>query len=109
MALGVVRPAKTHYPAVQQDLAGVGRLGAGQNLHQRGFAGPVLSDQGMHVSSGAGQRHITQRLDAGKALADVAHLKQEGAVVHFFRKPSLASTASGRVLSIHRSSLKCGL
>ena len=43
------------------------------------------------------------------AVEAARRVKAHGGVIHFFKKPSLASTASGKVLSIHRSSLKCGL
>ena len=43
--LGFARIAKVDRPAVQQNFARVGRKHAGQNVHQRRFAGAVLAQR----------------------------------------------------------------
>ena len=62
--------------AVERDFAGVGPVDAGEDLHQRGFAGPVLADQGQHLAGADGQRHAVEGLNAGEVLADVADFEE---------------------------------
>jgi hypothetical protein len=48
---------------------------AGQDLHQRRLAGPVLADQRDDFSALDGEVDLVQRDDAGKAFADRLHLE----------------------------------
>ena len=46
------------------------RVDAGQDFHERRFAGAVLTDQGHHLAGADGKRHAVQGLNAGKTLAN---------------------------------------
>jgi len=74
--LGSERPVDGHGLAVNADLAaGVGLIGAGQHLHQRGLAGAVLAHQGVYLARIDGELHVGERPDPGKGLGDAAHLE----------------------------------
>ena len=62
--LGVLDAREVDRLAVEQDLAGVGRVDAGQDLHQRRFAGAVLADDGQHLARHA--RAATRRRAPGR-------------------------------------------
>ena len=62
--------------SVDQNLAGVGAVNAGENLHERRFAGAVLADHGQHFAALHVQRHAVERLHAGKMLADIADFQE---------------------------------
>ena len=62
--------------AVDQDLAPVLVVHAGQHLHQRRLAGAVLPDDRVDLARLAVQPDPVEHLDAEEALADVAHLEQ---------------------------------
>ena len=72
-----LRGAERDRTATEQDLACIGTVDAEQALEQRGLARAVLAHQGMHGMGSDLQLRIVQRLDAGKALIDAAHLQQE--------------------------------
>ena len=58
--------------SVEQELSGVGMIGAVQRLDERRFAGAILSEHHVHLARVGGERHIVQRLNAGEGLRDVA-------------------------------------
>ena len=61
---------------VDQDLAARIRLvGAGQDLHQRRFAGAVLAHERMDFAGMDLERDVRERPHAGERLGDVAHLE----------------------------------
>ena len=72
-----LRGAERDRTATEQDLACIGMVDAEQALEQRGLARAVLAHQGVHGMGSDLQLRIVQRLDAGKALVDAAHLQQE--------------------------------
>jgi hypothetical protein len=74
--LGVLGTVDGHPLPVEEELALVGRVDAGQQLHQRGLAGAVLADQRQHLAAAQVEVHVLERLDAGEALGDPAHLQQ---------------------------------
>jgi hypothetical protein len=59
--------------AVDLDLAAIRPVEPGQDAHQRRFAGPVLSDQGMDFAPGRLEIDVIVGHHRAKALADVAH------------------------------------
>ena len=61
--------------AVDADLAGVLAVGAAEDLHQRRLAGAVLAEQHVHFAGVQRQIDAVERDDAGKGLADAAHLE----------------------------------
>ena len=63
--------------ALEPDLAGVGLVDAGQDLHQRGLAGAVLADQGVDFSGTELEASVGKRMDAGEVLGDPGHLDQQ--------------------------------
>jgi hypothetical protein len=72
-----LRAADLQWLAVDADLStGVGVVGAGENFHQRRFAGAVLPHQGVDLTRIGGQRNIGQRLHRAEGLADAAHLQR---------------------------------
>jgi hypothetical protein len=68
------RTVDLHRPAVDADLARVAAEGAGQQLDQRRFAGPVLAQQRMHFAGMEGEVDAAQRQHAGKALRYASQL-----------------------------------
>ena len=61
--------------SIDEDPAGIGRLRAGQNLHERRLAGAVLTDQRQHFAGIELQRNVIQRPHPGKRFPDAAHLQ----------------------------------
>jgi len=51
-----------------------------EELHHRGLAGPVLSDQGVDLAGAELESAAVEGVNAGEALADVAHLDEE--IIH---------------------------
>jgi hypothetical protein len=49
---------------------------AGQDFHQRGFAGAVLAAEGMDGAAPDLERYIRQRLDRSESLANAAHAER---------------------------------
>ncbi|MNL77666.1 hypothetical protein D3C87_2038990 [compost metagenome] len=49
---------------------------AGKDLHQSGFAGPVLADDRVNLAGANGQRNILQDLDDPERLRQAACFKQ---------------------------------
>ncbi len=71
----VGRTAEVDGDPVHHDVAAVLTIGATQDLHERGLAGAVLAEQHVHLAGPQRQIHAVERDDAGKALADCAHLE----------------------------------
>src|SRR4051812_30140738 len=73
------RAADLHGLAVETNLARVPAIGAAKNLHQRRLPGPFRPER--HVSAARLEHEIdaVERDDAGKLLADAAHLERGGA------------------------------
>ena len=67
-----------HDLAVQDDVALVAAIlmNARQDLHQRGLSRAVLADKAVDLSALNGEIHVLKRLDTGKGLGDVFHLKK---------------------------------
>ena len=63
---------------VDEDLAVVGRVVARDDLDERGFAGPVLTEQGQHGAADGVEVHPVEDLDATERLADASRRKGEG-------------------------------
>ena len=57
---------------VDDDLAPVGRVVAGDDLDERGLAGPVLTEQGQHGAADGVEVHPVEDLDATERLADAS-------------------------------------
>jgi hypothetical protein len=74
--LGLVRACGCDLASVEADRAGVGRLGTGQDLQERGLAGPILAQQRHHLAREDLEGHVGQRLHAGKALGDPGHAEE---------------------------------
>ena len=60
--------SKSGLPAVEQKRAGEFRDAAGDDLHQRALAGPVLADETMDLAGGEREIDVAQRLDAAEGL-----------------------------------------
>ena len=76
MLLGDDRVAHDHFLALEDDLATVRLMHAGQGLDERGLARAVLADEGMDLSGAQIELHAVQRLDAREYLGDILHLQQ---------------------------------
>ena len=66
---------ETGLPSMQ-DLAGVRRVGARQDAHQRRLAGAVAADQADDLAGLEVDGHLVDRVDAAERDADVAHLDE---------------------------------
>src|SRR5206468_1700079 len=62
--------------AVENNLAAVRLLGAGQDLHERRLAGAVLADEGVDLAGTHLEADAVERDDTRVALADPAHLEE---------------------------------
>jgi hypothetical protein len=58
--------------AVEEDLARVGLVHAGQDLHHRGLAGAVLAEQRVRLAGVQVDRPVDDRADGTESLGDVA-------------------------------------
>ncbi|MNX85707.1 hypothetical protein D3C86_1175570 [compost metagenome] len=65
----IERGIETDRRAFQANFAVVRLVDAGENLHQRRFAGAILAHQRMHGAALEVELHIIERHDAGKFLA----------------------------------------
>ena len=72
----VERRRQLDFLALQLEGAGVGRVDAGDDLHQRRLAGAVLAHQRVNVAALQPERDVVERQHAGKGLADVLDLEQ---------------------------------
>ena len=63
--------------ALEDHLAGVALVDAGQDLHQGGLAGAVLADQGVDLALADVEVDVGERQHAGEALGDPTHLEEE--------------------------------
>ena len=74
-----VRVAERDLLAVDADRPVVGRVDAGEHLHQRRLAGAVLADDRVDLAGAQVEVDAVQHLDADEALADARHLEQRRA------------------------------
>ncbi len=63
-----------HGLAVEHDLPAVRRLEAGQDLHERALAGPVLAEDALDGAGGHGEGDAVVGFDRAEMLADVSDL-----------------------------------
>ncbi len=75
--LGVFRGVEPHGAAGDGQLPFVGAVETHEEIAQRGLAGPVLTEQRMHLSLGGLERHVIVRDDAGKALRHIDGLHRQ--------------------------------
>ena len=73
---GVARVVDRHGLAVDEDLAGVGRMGAREHAHQRRLAGAVATDEGDDLAGVEVDADAVDGVDAAEGHADVAHLDE---------------------------------
>ena len=73
---GLERRGDRHRPALEEDLAGVGRLDARQALHERALAGAVVADERDDLARVDGEVRAAQRAHAAEPLDDAAGLEQ---------------------------------
>lgn len=88
--------------ALDEDLALVGVVYAGQDLHQRRFAGAVLPHKAQDLTFVDIQVHMVQRLDAGEAFADAFHAEQ------FFRHVQTSSRYRTQRVGGASPGVRCG-
>ena len=60
----------------KDDAAGVRPVEAGDDLHQRRFAGAVFPHERVHRPRPHAHRHAVERDDAGKGLSHAVHFEQ---------------------------------
>ncbi len=70
--------------AIDRNFAGVGALRAGQDLHERRFAGAVFADQCVHFAGLQVERNVFERANTGKRLPDAAHLEERTSRLCYF-------------------------
>ena len=68
--------AHDHLLALEDDLAAVRLMHAGQRLDERGLARAVLADEGVYLSGAQVELHAVQSLDAREYLGDILHFQQ---------------------------------
>ena len=76
MAHGIVDTLDADGPAVDEDLPGVGLVHAAEDLHEGGFAGPVLAAEGDDLAGPDLQADVIKGVDAGKSFGNPAHFKK---------------------------------
>ena len=69
----VARRVEVHRPAVEEDLALVRPVEAGEDVRERALAGAVLAEQRVHLARSGLEVDAVVRDHAGKALRDPAH------------------------------------
>ena len=74
--LGVLGGVDLHLLPVEQDLALVLGVSAGEDLHQRRFARAVFAQQRVDLALAHRQVHVVQRQHAREPLHDAAHLEK---------------------------------
>jgi hypothetical protein len=79
--------------AVEEELARVGRIDPGQELHQRRLARAVLAHDREDLAGAQVEVHVVERLDTRKALAHPLHVQQQRALVGHQRPPPFITTA----------------
>ena len=72
------RTGDPHRLALDQDLAGIRRIGAEQHIHQRRLAGAVLAEQPEDFTRRDAEIDGLVRLDGAEALGDAAHFDERG-------------------------------
>ena len=70
----VTRRGDVHLLAIDEDPARVWTLYPGQDPHQRGLAGSVLTEKAMHLAAPDVERDVVVRHDAGERLRDPPEL-----------------------------------
>ena len=73
-SLRVARAVDGERVAVDDNLAGVRRVGSRQRVHQGRLAGPVASDEGHHLARVEIHAHAVDGVHAAEGDADVPHL-----------------------------------
>ena len=68
---GVARTGQAHRVLVDPQFAGLGRVEAGGDVHQRGLAGAVLAEQGMDFAPLRGEVRIREGDEAVEGFVDV--------------------------------------
>jgi hypothetical protein len=79
--LGRVRLAPEHH------LARIRPDRAAQDLHERALARPILTDQGMHISSVDAQRDAVKSASRPEPLGHPRHFEQHARIVHLSVSP----------------------
>ena len=69
---GVLEP---DFPVLEQNLTAIGLVGAVDDLHQGGLAGPVLPDKADDLPLADLEIHRLEGVDAGKLLVDFLQLE----------------------------------
>ena len=67
--------------ALELELAGVGRKGAGDDVDQGGFAGAVLAEQNMNLTMAKIEIDAVERHHAGETLADAFQFEKQAGIV----------------------------
>ena len=78
LLLGVPRPVEHELVPVHAEHAGVGRVDAGEQLHERRLAGAVLAHEREHLAEAQLEAHVVERLHAGESLAHALELEERG-------------------------------
>ena len=100
------RPWKRDRRTVEQDLAGVRRVDAGEQFHQCRFAGAVLAGNRMNGAGVSDEGDVRQRPDRAEALRDVAELDRRRAASAVEPSPAVGEDrhrrrrASGQRLNV---------
>ena len=88
--------------AVDQDLAGVGRVGARQHPHERRLAGAVAADEADDLPGVQIDRYVAHGVDAAEGDVDVAHLDERRALRDGHGRALLAAQEPRRRLQVSR-------
>ncbi|MNG92075.1 hypothetical protein D3C79_509940 [compost metagenome] len=75
LILGVARSLEVHRLTAIADGASIGLIDAGQHLHQGGFAGAILTEQGHHLTRVDSQTRFVESAHPGEGLDDPGELK----------------------------------
>src|SRR5262249_1634151 len=75
---GIAGTGDAGRPAIEQDLAGIGLVDAGEDAHQGRLAGAVLADQADHLVRADRQADMVERMHAREALVDTGQAQGVG-------------------------------
>ena len=93
---GLGRLPQVHFPALPEHLAAVALDHAGDYLHQRRLARPVLAEQQMHLAGIHREVAVAKRGDPAKPLLDVAKSQQHGKQPVYDDQPAAGSGSAAR-------------
>jgi hypothetical protein len=94
---GVRGVVEEHSAAVDDQHALVGRVDAGEDLHQRRLPGPVLSDEGVRLAGVQVERNVLERPNGAKGLRRMLQRQHQSGFGHAASRRHASTSVSSRL------------